>query len=344
MAKRRLSKNQTRRIRENLDASVKRANTSETTITEDTTLGPETRGRVVAHFGTQVEIECHKTQLRRRCHVRANLEAGTKVVTGDNVVWRDGPDLGVVVSLEPRTSELNRPDPYGKLKPVAANIDQIIVTIAPKPLPHYNLIDRYLVAAEIQEIQPIIVLNKCDLVVDENIPKLQALENIYTSLGYTFLRISAANSINMDALTDHLQNKTSVFVGQSGVGKSSIVQTLLPEETIKVGSLSEADEQGRHTTTNSQLYRLVDNGFCIDSPGIREFGLWYLNKHDVLRGFKEISNAADQCKFRDCAHASEPGCAITKAIKSGEIQSARFKSYQHILSTIDDVAIRGAKG
>lgn len=336
MAKRRLSKNQSRRIQQNQRDSLARSAAPDTELDEKDA-GPEQIGRVIAHFGTQVDIETPDYAVRR-CFLRANLQS---VVTGDNIVWRDRPDMGVVVSCEPRRSLLCRPDIYGKLKPVAANVDQIMVTVAPLPELHTNLIDRYLVVAECSGIRPIILLNKADLIDKENQRSLNTVIDRYRSLGYQVIVTSAKEGTRLDELTRALRDKTSVFVGQSGVGKSSLIQRLVPEQEIQIGELSEAKTKGRHTTTHSQLFHFAEGGECIDSPGIREFGLWQFTREDVMRGFIELNELSHTCKFRDCHHEHEPGCAILAALSSGKISPERFENFKRIIAGLDDVSVRG---
>lgn len=342
MAKRRLSKNQTRRIQskqrqfsENASLESASSEFDESSLNESN-LGPEQAGRVIAHFGTQVDVE-NEARETRRCFMRANLQS---VITGDHVVWRDGPDCGVVVSLEERRSLICRPDSYGKLKPVAANVDQILVTVAPKPELHSNLIDRYIVVAETTGITPIILFNKSDLVDENTSDNFDEILERYTSLGYQVIKTSAKKNINLQELTQVLKQKTSIFVGQSGVGKSSIIQQLVPEHDIQVGQLSDAKIKGRHTTTHSQLFHFIEGGECIDSPGIREFGLWHLTEDDVINGFIELREASQHCKFRDCRHEKEPGCAIISAIEAGAIAEDRFQNFKRIISSLNDVDVR----
>jgi ribosome biogenesis GTPase len=138
-------------------------------------------------------------------------------------------------------------------------------------------------------------------------------------------------------LTDWLQNHTSVFVGQSGVGKSSLIRSILDDDTIRVGALSQNTRKGTHTTTTAKLFHLPGGGRLVDSPGIREFGLWHINENELLAGFIEFRPYIGYCKFRDCKHEQEPGCAIKAAFEAGEISESRMHSYQHILATLDDV-------
>ncbi len=337
MAKRRLSKNQTRRIQHKQRQHSEKASTAKVSADiDESNLGPEQPGRVIAHFGTQVDVE-NEARETRRCFMRANLQS---VITGDHVIWRDGPDCGVVVSLEERRSLICRPDSYGKLKPVAANVDQILVTVAPKPELHSNLTDRYLVLAEATGITPIILFNKSDLIEGETSNIYDEILDRYRSLGYRVILTSAKKNMNLDELTQALKNKTSIFVGQSGVGKSSLIQQLVPGHDIQVGQLSDAKIKGRHTTTHSQLFHFIEGGECIDSPGIREFGLWHLTEGDVINGFVELREASQQCKFRDCRHEKEPGCAIIAAIEEGAISNDRFQNFKRIISSLNDVDVR----
>lgn len=337
MSKRKLSRQQAWRVEKVQEERAKRAGRRDVDAQDALTggdLGPEQEGLVVAHYGTQVAVESEPGS-SQRCHMRANLEG---LVTGDRVVWCEGDPMGVVVAQQERHSVLSRPDPYGKLKPVAANIDQIMVVIAPFPEPHANLIDRYLVAAEAVGIEPVILLNKLDLL-DAN-PSLQTALNelltIYPSLGYQVLRTSIKDS-GLEELHSALRERTSVFVGQSGVGKSSLVNVLLPEAGIRVGPLSENTQKGTHTTTTAQLLHLNCGGTLIDSPGIREFGLWHMSKEQVEQGFREFRPLLGTCKFRDCQHEQEPGCAILQGVESGVVSEKRLDSYRRIVASLDEI-------
>ena len=358
LTKRHLTKQQRRRIQQNQakaraeaqtqresDEHLSSSNQSPSKLSP-ATLGPEQDGRVIASYGTQVDVEPESPSEQsiptvRRCHLRANLPT---IITGDKVTWQDSDTLmsnnvsdsmGVVTAQHPRHSELCRPDSRGKLRPVAANIDRIAIVVAPYPEPHANLIDRYLVAAEHQSIQPIVILNKADLIDDNNYEILTGLLDCYIKLGYDCFLTSAQSGEGIESIEDYLEGLTSVFVGQSGVGKSSLLNTLSPDINTPVGALSVSKAKGTHTTTNSQLFHLPNGGDVIDSPGIREFGLWHLAPPSIAEGFIELRPFIGQCKFRDCQHQKEPSCAFKQAVDDGNISKKRFDSYWHMINSLE---------
>ena len=219
---------------------------------------------------------------------------------------------------------------------MAANIDQIVLVIAPLPEPHANLIDRYLVASEACDIEPVIVLNKVDLLRQDSewTARIEELLAPYPGLGYRLLRTSRDEG-GLTSLLQALENKVSVFVGQSGVGKSSIINRILPDAELRVGALSEASAKGTHTTTTAELVHLPGSGSLIDSPGIREFGLWHMSREQVEQGFREFRPFLGLCKFRDCRHEQEPECAILAAAEAGAISAVRMESYRRIIASLE---------
>jgi len=335
MAKRQLNRRQQWRIEKIQEERAARAAKRESRLLDELEggdLGPEQEGLVIAHFGVQVEVE-DEQRVRWRCHLRANLPP---LVTGDRVVWRAGNgDSGVIVAQLPRRSELCRPDSRGLLKPVAANVDRLVIVFAPQPHPHGNLIDRYLIAARHADIEPLLLLNKADLVDAHNGPGLNALLDVYRNIGYRLLEVSAHQGEGMDQLRATLDGHVSVFVGQSGVGKSSLVNALLPGEDVRVGALSEHTGKGTHTTTTARLFHFPGGGELIDSPGIREFGLVHVTRADVEAGFVEFAELLGHCRFRDCAHEREPGCALLAAVEDGRVHPQRLASYRHILTGLE---------
>lgn len=298
-------------------------------------LGPEQAALVVAHYGRNVEVELADFS-RHRCHLRANAEA---IVTGDNVVVQLPEDggTGVVCALLDRSSLLIRPDIRGKLRPVAANIDWMLITIAPRPEPYPFLIDRYLVAAEMFGIRAAILLNKTDLLAGLDAAEQTMLSELigrYRQIGYPVFELSSHLKQGLGDICEELADSTAVVVGQSGVGKSSLLKALLPGEEIAVGELSEGVDKGRHTTTTAKLYHIKTGGRLIDSPGIREFTLPPLDPAELAQYFVDLAPHTDHCHFRDCQHQSEPGCGLKKAEEQGLVLPERINSYRHILQTL----------
>ncbi len=329
MAKRRISKQQRRRIESQRQDRKDRAQDAAAAAQDDSTLGAEQTGLVIEHFGRQLNVEAHDGEIVR-CHLRANLE---NLIAGDRVIWQRGDDSGVVVAVEERRSVLTRPDSNGQPRPVAANIDQALVVIAPEPQAFANLIDRYLIATASHNIDALLVHNKADI---DTSAELDDLLTRYRTIGYPVLRVSSKNGEGLAALQAALRERTSIFVGQSGVGKSSLVNSLLPEANTAVGALSEASVKGRHTTTTAKLYHFPEGGDLIDSPGIREFGVQNMSRADVNRGFREFQPYMDRCRFRDCRHQTEPGCALLAALESGDIFPERMNSYRQIMAEIGE--------
>lgn len=337
MSKRKLTRKQAWRIEKIQEERTKRAAKRDASAEQALSageLGVEREGLVVAHYGTQVAVESAPGE-SQRCHLRSNLEG---LVTGDRVIWCEGDPTGVVVAQLERESVLSRPDSHGSLKPVAANIDQIIIVLASLPQPHATLIDRYLVAAETVDIEPVILLNKTDLL-ESDPQRREAIDSmlaIYPKLGYRVLRASCLSEEGMTELFANLDGRTSIFVGQSGVGKSSLVNVLLPEIDLRVGAISESTQKGTHTTTTAQLFHLPRGGTLIDSPGIREFGLWHMTRQQIEAGFREFWPLLGHCKFRDCIHEQEPNCALLAAVEAGEINATRLASYRYLVSSLED--------
>lgn len=316
-------------------------------------LGPEQKGLILAHYGTQLAVEALEGENKGdtlRCHFRANLEA---LVAGDEVVWRRSSDgSGVIVAQMPRRSELCRPDANGNVRPVAANINHIIIVIAPKPAPSSKLIDRYLVAAELHDIEPILLLNKEDLIADDTLSgepegaptsnakasssksEIEDLLDVYKSIGYQVIRSSSHTEHGMDQLKQLLGTGCYIFAGQSGVGKSSLVNSLLPDISQKVSALSPTTGQGMHTTTTAFLFHIPTGGMLIDSPGIREFGLWQVDTRLIAEGFIDFRPYLGHCKFRDCSHQAEPGCALRTAVTDGHLNQQRLDNYFAIIASI----------
>lgn len=344
MAKqKKLTKSQSRRIKDNQSKRIAKAKDkqSSTDKVDDSMLGEQSFGQVITRYGQHADVENTEGELIR-CDLR---RAVGSLVCGDKVIWRpykvsDSDFGGVIEAVEPRESVFVRPDFYDGLKPVAANIDQIFIVSALLPDLAPSIIDRYLVAVEQLDITPIILINKIDLLDDANKEAVEKTVELYRSIGYQVLTMSAIEEQGIASVRDLLVGKTSVFVGQSGVGKSSLVNSILPEVNILTKQVSDNSRLGVHTTTASRLYRLDNGGSIIDSPGVREFAMWHLETEQILYGFIEFRPYLTLCKFRDCKHQKDPGCALQKAIADGEVSQERYSSYKRILQTIDEITLR----
>ena len=301
----------------------------------NTTASSIQNGLVVSRYGNQVEIEDDDGNVFR-CHIRRSLQ---DLVSGDRVLWQEEFSSnkkvkGVVTEIKERHSVLKRLIRYEGLKPVAANLDRVFVVTAPEPPYSSRILDRYLVAIELAGIELVILLNKADRLVDY--PELLPSLKIYSDMGYQVIPVSAQDESGFDELRKALASNTSVFVGQSGVGKSSLVNALLPDVDTSVSELSDASGLGTHTTTVSKLYHLPSGGQLIDSPGIREFAIIHIDKPELEHGFRDFAPYLGQCKFRNCRHMIEPGCAILAAAERNDIHPLRLASYQLLFEESDE--------
>ena len=314
MAKRRLSRQQKNRIQAAQDAR---------SISEQ-----HTPGRVISHRGGQVLVELESQEVVE-CKIKSNLG---NIVCGDRVaVEAAGPGEFRLTALQERDNLLQRVDGGGQVRSIAANISQLFVCLAAVPEPNLFLLDQYLLSAEQQQIDVSILFNKMDLL-DEVTEDPFDLVKIYQPLGYALVKTSAKTGAGMEAFKAMLKDEVSVLSGVSGVGKSSLTNWLLPEAGIKTASLSAGSDEGRHTTRSSHLYHLPDpGGDLIDTPGVRGFSPFIDTDVPLAQGFREIDSLAGDCRFHNCLHRNEPGCAVIDAAEKGEVESSRFENYLKML-------------
>jgi ribosome biogenesis GTPase len=257
-------------------------------------------------------------------------------VCGDRVVWLPtGDGNGVVTALQPRATALSRPDSSGREKPLAANISLFIVVVAPRPAPSGYLIDPYLATAELIGVQALILANKMDLLTADARAAFLATLAHYPPIGYPLLAVSVKQDPTLDALTPYLAGQTAILLGQSGVGKSSLVKALLPDQEVQIGRLSKATGLGRHTTSATTCYRLGNGGFLIDSPGVRSFRLGNIDHDRLAHGFREFARFLGRCRFANCRHLHEPGCAIRAAVETGDIAPERLDNFHHLAAQLE---------
>ena len=291
---------------------------------------PTHTATVISHFGNEVLIEDDQG-LRLRAVPRQNLPG---LVTGDRIGFEHNQTgLAVITTLAERHGTLSRSVKSNDERVIATNIDQVAIVCAAKPTLRTGLIDRYLVASELAGLKPIIVFNKLDLLNEKKLQQTRGLLAVYEAIGYAVHYVSAVEHTHLRQLHEAFAGKTSILVGHSGVGKSSLISALIPDAQPRIGDVSSASNKGQHTTTHSELYRLPDGGHIIDSPGIREFGLRTVDAQTLASGFIEFRPYIGQCKFRNCTHRHEPGCAIHDAVTQGQISTARLHSYHAILES-----------
>lgn len=322
--KRKLTHNQVRRIENN--APVDEASLA--------------TGVIVAHFGKQLDVQvtalADSEQVSNtlnagqiyRCHTRTNLPM---LATGDKVKisFDDTAQLGRIESLLARDCLITRPDRYHKIKPVAANVELLAIVFAPLPKAATSLIDRYLLIAHINGVTPLLVLNKADLLPD--FPDVAHLYQEYIALGYHGVQTSVPTGDGLAGLQGYIGDKFSIFAGQSGVGKSSLINHLLPHALQDINVISSGSKLGQHTTTTSRLIAYdpsdLTQGGIIDTPGIREYGIWHLSPDDILAAFSELAPLASLCRFRDCKHSeNSKGCALWQAAADGQVLARRVLS------------------
>lgn len=277
-------------------------------------------GLVIAHLGQGIAVEYDNKIVL--CQTLRRLDT---VATGDRVLWTQSAlDQGRIESILPRRSLLARPSRNDKVRPVAANIDTIFVVFAVEPSCDFLLVDQYLAICENCHINAALILNKSDLPNSDSIE--QELQD-YIKLGYALYRVSATAATGLNELKNVLKNQVSILTGQSGVGKSSITNALIPDKELKTNTVSAITKHGRHTTTAATLYHLPEGGDLIDSPGVAIFGLAGLTEADLAYGFRDFQPFIHQCQFNDCRHLQDKGCAVRVAAENGAISMTRYQRF-----------------
>lgn len=279
-------------------------------------------GRVVVSHGQGCLVEVAADQL---LYCRHQRRIGRLVCNDLVEVAVEEAGLGVIQQRRPRSNLIERADFRGKPRPLAANLGVMMIVIAAEPEPDVHLIDAYLALASCLDIVPLIVVNKSDLGTPPD-----TILTLYRDLGVTLVHTSTLTGIGITTLRERLFDTTGILLGQSGVGKSSLVNAMLPDRNARTQALSAASGQGRHTTSETTLYRLGDHGGLIDSPGVRILRLDHLSDHDIEAGFPDICRHLGRCRFRDCTHRSEPGCALLAALASGAVRASRLISLQRL--------------
>lgn len=298
----------------------------------------EQPGRVVAAHGRRVVVEPADARAVPCKLFGRRLDA----VCGDDVRWVEAEAegaLGHVVAVEPRRSQLARISASGGAEVVVANLDQLVAVLAPLPAPDFALCDRYLAAAEWAGLAAAVAMNKSDLP-EAGTARIVAELDTYRRLGYPTLTTSKRRIDGVDPLRTVLRDHVSVLVGQSGVGKSSLLNLLVPGVEAAVQEVSRATEEGRHTTTASRLYHLPGGGDLIDSPGVRDFSPPLPPPRDVASGYREILETGIGCHYPDCRHTGEPDCAVAAAVSAGHISPRRLASYRELLRLAEDLEQR----
>jgi len=288
-------------------------------------------GRVIARLGKYVDVLTDDKQYYQ-CRLRQHIHP----ITGDIVSLDiNAQQEAVITQLAERKNSFGPFDKQGKVRPLAANIDLLFIVIAPKPALNFFHLDSYCAAAALLSITPIIIFNKIDLLDETDYQAFQCALEYYDTLDYPILHTSVLSTKTkffcneLTLLKKDTTNKTTLFIGQSGVGKSSLIHTLLPQKKIRIGELSSVDK-GMHTTTKTEWFPLEEGGAIIDAPGMKAFELGKVPKEKVALGFREIKKYSADCHFHNCTHLNEPDCVVRNKVESKEILKSRYENYQKL--------------
>ncbi len=297
-------------------------------------------GTVISSTGSWYEVATAEGSLNCRIRGRLRLKgvrSTNPVVVGDRVVVEPDGDSSVIVEIMPRRNYvIRRASNLSKESHIiAANLDHalLIVTLHSPTTPR-EFVDRFLVTCEAYKVPVTIVLGKADTLVDEYATEAEEFEAIYRDAGYEVLRLSSLKGDGVETIREMLKGRTTLVAGNSGVGKSTLIGTIAPDIEIRTGEISESHHKGKHTTTFSTMYP-IEGGYIIDTPGIKGFGLIDIDDKELCRYFPEMMRLSPDCRFYNCTHTHEPGCAVVEAVKEGTVAYSRYESYLKILDEDD---------
>ncbi len=288
------------------------------------------------------EGKFRNARIKGKFKIDKEITSTNPIAVGDEVdvdMEDEQEDTLIITAIHPRKNYIVRTSPHSKYQKhiVASNLDQsIIIATLKDPKTSLGFIDRFLITCEAYHIPAVILFNKSDLLDTEALDEYHAIHHLYTSLGYTVHLLSAEKNTGLDILAPLLHHKTSLFTGHSGVGKSTLINYLIPHQELRTQEVSEWSGKGLHTTTFAEMYDLPQGGSIIDTPGIRELGIVDIPRSELSGYYPEMKKLLNHCKYNNCSHINEPGCAIKQALHDGQIHELRYISYLKVFDTISE--------